>query len=156
MSQPVEILYAVPVGTVIAWYPVPPNASLPPGFAYCNGELISDPDSPFNTMYAPDLTSRFILGAGGPVTANQQGGSTDYNLQGWETGNIDTGPTQVSMSQDNVQNNVIARNQSSASYRYSLSQKNEGWQDGNHHHQIASISVPAPGWVALVYIIRIK
>jgi hypothetical protein len=154
MTQPVEILYAVPVGTVIAWYPVP-KAPLPPGFVYCDGELISDSESPYNGMQAPNLTNRFILGAGGPVTANQQGGSTNYNLQGWESGNIDTGATQVSTPQDNVQNNVIARDQASSSYRYGLSQGNVGWNDGNHHHQIA-ISVPAPGWVALVYIIRIK
>jgi hypothetical protein len=54
MSQPVETPHAVPVGTVIAWYP-PPNTSLPPGFVYCNGEVINDPDSPFNGMPAPNL-----------------------------------------------------------------------------------------------------
>jgi hypothetical protein len=154
MSQPVEIPYAVPVGTVIAWYQLP-KAPLPPGFVYCNGELISDPESPYNGMQSPNLTNRFILGAGDAVTANQQGGSTAYNLQGWESGNIETSATQVSI-QDNVQNSVVAHNQASASYRYSLSQENVGWNDGNHHHQIASISVPAPGWFALVYIMRIK
>ena len=96
---------------------MPPNASLPPSFAYCNGEIISDPDSPFNGMQSPNLTCRFILGAGGTVTANQQGGSTDHNLQGWESGTIETSPTQVSIPQDDVQNNVIARNQGSSSYR---------------------------------------
>ncbi len=158
MTQQVEILYAVPVGTVIAWFPPPgaPEAPLPPSFVYCNGELISDFESPYNGMPSPNLTSRFILGASGQAASNQQGGNPTYNLQGWESGNIETSPTQASIPQDDVQNYVVARNQSSPSYRYSLNQKNVGWNDGNHHHQIASISVPAPGWLALVYIMKIK
>jgi hypothetical protein len=155
MTQPVEILYTVPLGTVIAWYPLP-NASLPPGFVYCDGNPINVADSPYNGRLAPDLTNRFILGTGGPVTANQQGGSTNHNLQGWKSGTIETSATQVSIPQDNVQNLVVARNQNAAGYRYDLQQADDNWNDGNHHHQIASLSVPAPGWLALVYIIRIK
>jgi hypothetical protein len=156
MAQPVEILYAVPVGTVIAWYPLP-DAQLPPGFVYCDGEQISDAESAYNGLNAPDLINRFVLGAGDSVSPNQQGGSTDYTLQGWDSGTTVTGPTAVSIPQDDVQNDVVRHNQASTSdWRYDLTDSSDDWNDGNHHHNIAAFTVPAPGWLALVYIMRIK
>jgi hypothetical protein len=156
MTQPVEIFYVVPVGTVIAWYP-PPKAQLPPGFAYCNGALITDSDSPFDGTYAPNLVNCFVLGAGSGVAPNQQGGSVGYNLNGWNSGTLSTGPTQVSVPQDNVQNDIIQHNnRSTSNWRYDLTDDHDSWNDGNHHHQLTGITVPAPGWVALVYLMRIK
>lgn len=154
MTQPVEILYAVPVGAVIPWYP-PPNAQLPPGFAYCDGTLVSDKDSPFNGQPTPNLQNRFPLGAGGSVKPNQEGGNVQYNLDGWNSGTLSTSATQAG-PQDNVQNQIIERNQPTASWRYDLTQGDEGWNDGNHHHVLGNLQVPAPGWVALTYLIRIK
>ncbi|MGH6617009.1 hypothetical protein [Sphingomonas sp.] len=157
MTQPAEILYAIPVGTVVAWYPLP-AAPLPPGFVYCDGAFITDADSPYNGMPAPNLINRFILGTtGGGVTVNEQGGDKEYNINGWTSGAIETGPTKVSIPQDDVQNDIVVHNQPGTSvYRYDLTSSNDGWNDGNHHHQIAGFQVPAPGWLALIYIIRIK
>jgi len=157
MTQPVEILYVVPVGAVIAWYP-PPNmtAALPPAFAVCDGEIVKDAESPFDGMPTPNLTNRFPLGAGGSVKPNEQRGCVDYNLEGWNSGPLSTSPTQVAPPVDDQQNLLVVENQGSNGWRYSLTTDHESWNDGNHHHQLNSLAVPAPGWVALVYIMRIK
>ena len=155
MSQPAEILYAVPVGTIIGWYPLP-GAQLPPGFAYCIGELVTDEDSPYKGMPTPNLINRFVLGTGNGVDVGEQGGSTDYNVNGWQTGTIETSSTQVSLPQDDVQNNLIVREGGTNAYRYDLTSGDDEWNDGNHHHQIASLAIPVPGWLALVYLMRIK
>ena len=155
MTQPVEILYAVPVGTVIAWYPLPGTA-LPPGFAFCDGEIVSDAQSPYDGMPTPNLTNRFVLGTVPGAPLNQLGGSPTYNLQGWQSGTLQTSATEVMTPQDNAQNYIIQGNQSTNTWRYVLTQDNEPWNDGNHHHTVANLSVPAPGWLSLVYIMRIK
>jgi hypothetical protein len=149
MPPPVEILYAVPVGAIVAWYP--PDAGTPPrGFALCNGDTVSDPESPFNNMPTPNLVGSFILGTSTVTTPPTIGGSVDFNLEGYTFG---TGPTQ-SDSNDNVTPNVIIRNVAgNTQYRYDMTSDGDGWQDGNHHHVAA---IPAPGWLALLYIMRIK
>jgi hypothetical protein len=153
MSQPVEIFYVVPLGAVIAWYP-PPNPQLPPNFALCDGEIVSDPDSPYKGLPTPHLTNRFPLGAGNGIAPNQRGGDTNYNLNGWNSGTLNTTSTQAG-AQDNQQNGLIQQNGVSSSWRFGLSDDHDNWNDGNHHHAL-SFAVPAPGWVALVYIMRIK
>jgi hypothetical protein len=76
MTRPVEILSAVQVGTVIAWYP-PLNAQLPPGFVRRDGRLVTETDSPYVGLLTPNLINRFVLGAGGDVAPNQLRGSVD-------------------------------------------------------------------------------
>jgi hypothetical protein len=149
MAQPAEILYAVPVGAVVAWYP-PSADMLPRGFALCNGDTVNDPESPFHKMPTPNLTSRFILGASTVSAPPATGGSVELNLDGYT---LTTGPTQ-SDSNDDVTPDVVIRNvPGSTQYRYDMVSDGDGWQDGNHHH-VATI--PAPGWLALLYIMRIK
>ena len=56
MAQPaVELFDVVPVGAIIAWYP-PPNATIPPNFAYCDGSTVNDKDSPFYNSATPNLS----------------------------------------------------------------------------------------------------
>ncbi|HEY4940831.1 MAG TPA: hypothetical protein VII56_05340 [Rhizomicrobium sp.] len=154
MTQPVEILYAVPVGTVIAWYPLPGTA-LPPGFAYCDGTVVSDAESPYNGKPTPNLTNRFILGDIPGSTLNTLGGSTQFNLTGWGSATLPTSTTQV-LASDNVPPNIIQHNNTQyGTWRYVLTGDGDGWNDGNHHHTV-NVTVPAPGWLNLVYIIRIK
>jgi hypothetical protein len=158
-SVSVQILYAVPVGAIIAWYP-PGSAALPPGFALCNGDIVNDPDSPFNNLPTPDLTGRFILGSSKVTTPPATGGSVDMNLNGFTNPayTLTTGSTQASSS-DNVTNDVIIRNYpNDGQYRYGMVGDGDGWQDGNHHHvaPVDSLYVPAPGWLALLFIMRIK
>lgn len=81
-----EILYAVPVGTVISWYPSPtafqtnPNDPTgpkmlvyPPGFRMCDGSTVNDPESPFNGAALPNLVNRFILGSGANIAVGDSG-----------------------------------------------------------------------------------
>jgi len=152
MSQSVQILYAVPVGAVIAWYQ-PQSTQLPPAFALCNGDVVTDAESPFYNTPTPNLIGRFILGANGPTTTFMTGGSVDFNVAG--SGGtqyiVDTGPTQAS-NDDNTQNDIIQQNSPSTSYRYVLTDQ-DAKNDGNHCH---AVSIPVPGWLALQFIMRIK
>ena len=168
---PVDILYAVPVGTVITWYPPPtafqadPNNAnapkvlvMPPGFALCDGSAVNDADSPFNGMNLPNLVNRFVLGAGGNVSYGDAGGDPGFSLGGWTNPMFVTSPTEVSVA-DNQYNNILQRGDPTYSaWRYVLTTDDLSWNDGNHHHYVpeSTFSVPGPGYVALVMIMRIK
>ena len=156
MTKPAEIFYVVPVGSVIAWYPPAADTPLPPCFALCDGSVVSDVDSPYHGRQTPNLTNRLPLGAGGPVGLNEQGGDVNYTLMGLNTGPIETSPTEV-FSSDNIQNNIIQGNNPTSSWRYVLTDDaSEYWNDGNHHHMIPDMFIPAPAWVGLYFIMRIK
>jgi hypothetical protein len=170
-QPPVEILYAVPVGTVITWYPPPtafkadPNNAnapktlvFPPGFALCDGSVVNDPGSPFNGTSLPNLVNMFILGSGGNIACGDVGGDAQLNTGGWGNPMFVTSPTEASVA-DNQYNNIIQRSDPSYSaWRYELTQDDLSWNDGNHHHYVPdnTFTVPAPGYVALIMIMRIK
>lgn len=157
----------MPVGTVISWYPpstaftVDPNdqggpktLKYPSGFALCDGSVVADPESPFNGQALPDLRNRFVLGANNGVGPGTRGG---YDVgTGWQNPMFITSPT-VAGSQDDVPNDIIQNQTPTAAWRYVL-HVDDGMNDGNHHHYVAadSFTVPAPGYVALIPIIRIK
>jgi hypothetical protein len=81
--------FGVPIGSIIAWAK---NLSgvplLPEGFVECNGQILDDPESPFNGITMPDLNgeNRFLRGAS---TSGSVGGSDthEHNLIGG-TGNV--------------------------------------------------------------------
>jgi hypothetical protein len=159
MAQPVELLYAVPVGTVISWFP-PPNAFvngamiLPPGFALCDGTSVEDQDSPFYSQATPDLSARFVLGASQDgVPVGQPFGSPEFNVDGWQSGALETTPT-LSAPQDFVPNNIVQNFIPDANCGYLLTF--DGSIDGNHHHEVAGLTIAGPGSVALFFIMRIK
>lgn len=77
-----------PIGGVIAWLKsfsgVP--STLPSGWVECNGQTLSDADSPLNGQTIPDLngdsaTPKFLRGA---TTSGGSGGSETHNHQ-WAT-----------------------------------------------------------------------
>ena len=68
----------VPIGAVVAWCKslagCPP---LLPNFVECNGQVLDDGDSPFNTQTIPDLNggNRFLRG---DATSGTTGGTTTH------------------------------------------------------------------------------
>ena len=88
---------ASPIGSVCAWLKnLTGTPSLPSGWAECNGQTISDGDSPYDGVAIPDLnassgTARFLRGAtssggtGGteththPLTQDNSGGNTGFS-----------------------------------------------------------------------------
>lgn len=165
-QPPIEILYAVPVGSVVPWYP-PPSAiataadgtrtiTFPPGFVMCDGSMVSDPDSPFDGMALPNLVNRYALGSGGNLGVGDSGGDATFNTAGWSSPEVSTSPTAAQPSDDQL-NYIIQGTKPNATWRYVLT-GDDGINDGNHHHLLAanSFQVPAPGFVALIMIIRIK
>lgn len=57
-----------PIGGIIIWYGN--SSAIPRGWALCNGDKV-------NGFTTPDLRDRFVVGAGGSYTINQNGGSKD-------------------------------------------------------------------------------
>lgn len=55
----------VPIGSIQAWHKDLSGVSLPDGWVECNGQLLSDPESPLNGETIPDLNgeSRFLRGS---------------------------------------------------------------------------------------------
>jgi len=60
-----------PIGGIIIWYGN--SSAIPRGWALCNGDRV-------NGVTTPDLRDRFVVGAGGSYTINQQGGSNTVTL----------------------------------------------------------------------------
>lgn len=170
-APPVDFLYMVPVGAVIPWYP-PPNAYVenpedpdgpkvlvyPPGFAPCDGNPITDKESPFAGGSTPNLINRYALGAGNQIACGAPGGSETFNTAGWNNPAFNTLSTAVG-EQDNAYNDIIQNTQPTyETWRFVLTTDHLTWNDGNHHHLVPANSfwVPNPGYVALIMIIRIK
>ncbi len=47
----------VPVGTIVAWHKSLENVTIPEGWVECDGEIITDSESPYNNLNAPDLNN---------------------------------------------------------------------------------------------------
>ena len=57
---------AMPVGSILAWHKsMSGTPSLPSGWIECNGQTISDADSPYNGEALPDLNSELYAGGRG-------------------------------------------------------------------------------------------
>lgn len=52
-----------PIGTIAAWHPniLNPSLPLPPCWKLCNGNAISDQESPLNSQSTPNLNSGYFL-----------------------------------------------------------------------------------------------
>ncbi len=70
----------VPIGSVLPWLKNFPGCpSLPGNFVECNGQVLDDPNSPFNEQTIPDLNgeSRFLRGSS--TSGNSGGSDTHYH-----------------------------------------------------------------------------
>ncbi len=64
----------VPVGAVIPWHksPISGSVTLPEQWVECNGQVLDDPDSPFNGLTIPDLNSAGLFVRGGTSSGQYQ------------------------------------------------------------------------------------
>jgi hypothetical protein len=83
---------APPVGTVMAWAKsftgVP--ASLPSGWVQCDGQTLSDADSPLNGQVMPAMNAANRFARGG-TTSGTTGGATTHSHSAFTTGNATAG-----------------------------------------------------------------
>jgi len=72
----------VPIGSIVAWAKnLPSVPDLPASFVECNGQVLSDADSPLNGQTIPDLnasagTERFLRGS---TTSGATGGAETHS-----------------------------------------------------------------------------
>lgn len=64
----------VPLGGIIAWYRMRATDPIPDGYWVTDGSTITDPNSPFNGMTAPNLVDHFVMGVT-PARLGESGGS---------------------------------------------------------------------------------
>ena len=67
----------VPIGVIMMWSGS--NASIPAGYALCNGQTVSRTDG-VGTITTPDLRDRFIVGSGTSYTTGATGGLNTVSL----------------------------------------------------------------------------
>jgi len=66
-----------PIGTVVAWLKSYTNTpSLPAGWVECNGQTLSDSDSPYNGQTIPDLNNNNYFLRGNTTSSGTGGAST--------------------------------------------------------------------------------
>lgn len=82
----------VPIGAILAWHKNLPNTpSLPAGWAECNGQVLSDAESPYNGQGLPNLNGlNYFLR--GNSTSGSSGGSTTHVHTFTQTGAEDLVP----------------------------------------------------------------
>lgn len=93
----------VPVGTIMAWNKSFPNTpALPSGWLECNGQTVSDAESPYNGLTLPDLnsTGRFLRGGAtsGVLQADALGSHSHTVTDPGHTHSVDPANTSVSIS----------------------------------------------------------
>ncbi len=120
----------VPIGSFLPWHKSFANTpALPDGWVECNGQVLSDSDSPYNGQTIPNLNgdNRFLRGN---TTSGGTGGSSTHNHTGTTGG-------QSGMRGDNHSMHDI----------YLLT--------GNHTHSI-SADEHLPPYLDVVWVMRVK
>ncbi len=84
VAGPIAGFGVVPVGTIVAWHKsLRGTPALPDGWAECNGQEITDADSPYNGRRMPDLNDdrRFLRGANSSGDLEDAAvGTHDHNM----------------------------------------------------------------------------
>jgi len=132
----------VPIGSIMAWTKSLPGVpSLPESWAECNGQVLSDPDSPLNGQMIPDLNgeNRFLRGA---AASGGTGGEESHLL------------TVAEMASHTHNYSVSGGNHPGSFYgdvgnRVSMTRTTQG-SGGNSPHE------NRPPYYEIVWIIRIK
>lgn len=125
---------ALPIGSLMAWAKTITGVpTLPSGWVQCDGQVLSDADSPLNgqTMPALNAANAFLRG----------------NSASGATGGAATHTHAYSFSTDNASGNYQQGGSDAAPYSWT------------HSHAVAGTSIAAanvPPYYAVVWIIRIK
>jgi len=82
---------SIPIGGIIAWHKTFANTpALTEGFVECNGQTLSDSDSPYDGQIIPDLNGDARFLRGGSTSGAVQSDSTKVQVGGWSTTNDPT------------------------------------------------------------------
>lgn len=75
LKTAIESTREPPIGTILPWHKnmLAAALTLPDGYVECNGQTLSDPDSPFDTYTIPNLNGATGGAANSPGTAGQFG-----------------------------------------------------------------------------------
>ena len=125
---------ALPIGSLMAWAKTIAGVpALPSGWVQCDGQVLSDADSPLNgqTMPALNAANNFLRG----------------NTTSGGTGGADTHTHTYSFSTDSATGTAAQGGSTNVKYSYT------------HTHTVAGTSIAAaniPPYYAVVWIIRIK
>lgn len=135
-----------PIGAVLSWLKnlgTTHTPALPDGWVECNGQVLSDTDSPYNGDTIPNLNAGTYRMLRGAATSGGTGGA-DTHIHMWHeagTGTFDSdGVTTHALDfQDNLDEsttNVVLQNQSNACY--------------------TNVQSSLPAYYAVVWIMRVK
>jgi len=125
---------ALPIGSLMAWAKTITGVpALPSGWVQCDGQVLSDADSPLNGQTMPALNAANVF-----LRGNSTSGTT---------GGADTHTHAYSFSTDNASGAYQQGGSDSAKY------------SGTHSHTVSGTSAAAaniPPYYSAVWIIRIK
>jgi hypothetical protein len=134
-------VFEIPVGTIMAWDKTLSGVSLPDGWVECNGQTLSDTDSPLNQKKIPNLN-----GYSGGAKAFLRGNTASNTFSG-----VDTHTHSVSV------------NGGSKYIPLGYLASGNGWgigYDGNGHGyvmpQVASENSNVPYNYSVVWIMKVK
>jgi hypothetical protein len=84
-TRPANRRAIVPIGTIVAFYDFGVLSFDTKTWAYCAGQVISDVDSPLNTIRLPDLSGRYLVGYGTekPSATDDTDGNQDIGTAGF-------------------------------------------------------------------------
>lgn len=130
----------IPVGTILPFYDFNGTVSFDTGFyAYCDGSVISDVDSPINGETLPDLSNRYLVGFG------TEGGG-DVGTAPWATPPVGNADHQVDLQHSHTVDshthdvNIAAFDSASAG-SHSHTVNSHDHDSGNLHAQIYMVDI---------------
>jgi len=148
-----------PIGSVLAWLKTYDNTpALPDEFVECNGQVLDDADSVYDTQTIPDLNgeTRFLIGQ---AISGATGGGTSINIAHTHTGpshgHTYSDTTNTSAYQKTVQSGSgVAASNVDHSHNYSGTTNASG--TGATGSALSSTQSILPICYGVVWIMRIK
>lgn len=146
--------YYAPIGSVMAWLKTYTNTpALPIGWVECNGQVLSDASSPYNTQTIPNLNgdNRFLRGnsTSGDVTDGIHGHQWSWNNAGSGSGDTFTAGGSGSTSQGVIRGSY---NSSGNQVGFTQNSSRVQFDDGGFTTRVESI----PKSYTVVWIMRVK